>query len=61
MMCLNIGTPNNQHFPFGINVKVVVLGVTILKHFRVEFDISLDIAIVCVFRLLVVLRRSMEQ
>ena len=34
-MCLNIGTPNNHHFPFGTNEKVVVLGVPILKHFRV--------------------------
>ena len=35
-MCLNIGTTNNHHFPFGINGKVVVLGVPILKHFRVR-------------------------
>ena len=34
-MNLNIGTPNNHHFPFGTNGKVVVLGVPILKHFRV--------------------------
>ena len=31
-MCSNIGTPNNHHFPFGTNGKVVVLGVPILKH-----------------------------
>ena len=35
-MCSNIGTPNNHHFPFGISGKVVVLGVPILKHFRVR-------------------------
>ena len=35
IMYLNIGTPNNHHFPFGTNGKVVVLGVPILKHFRV--------------------------
>ena len=35
-MCLNIGTPNNHRFPFGTNGKVVVLGVSILKHFRVD-------------------------
>ena len=38
MMCLNIlniGTPNNYHFPFKTEQKVVVLGVPILKHFRV--------------------------
>ena len=35
-MCSIIGTPNNHHFPFGTNGKVVVLGVPILKHFRVE-------------------------
>ena len=29
-MCLNIGTPNNYHFPFGTNGKVVVFGVPIL-------------------------------
>ena len=36
MMCLNIGTPNSYHFPFGTNGKEVVLGVPILKHFRVR-------------------------
>ena len=35
IMCLNSGTPNNHHFPIGTNGKVVVLGVPILKHFRV--------------------------
>ena len=35
-MCLNIGTPKNHHFSFGTNGKVVVLGVPILKHFRVS-------------------------
>ena len=34
-MCSNTGTPNNHHFVFGTNGKVVVLGVPILKHFRV--------------------------
>ena len=34
-MCLNIETPNNHHFPFMTNGKVVVLAVPILKHFRV--------------------------
>ena len=34
-MYLNIGIPNNHHFPFGTNGKVVVLGVPILKHFTV--------------------------
>ena len=33
-MCLNIGTLNNQHFPFGTDGKVLVLGVPILKHFK---------------------------
>ena len=35
IMCLNIGTPDKHHFPFGTNGKVVVLGVPILKYFRV--------------------------
>ena len=35
-LAVNIGTPNNYHFPFWINGKVVVLGVPILKHFRVD-------------------------
>ena len=26
IICLNIGTPNNHHFPFGTNEKVMVLG-----------------------------------
>ena len=34
IMRLNIGTPNNYHFPFGTDGKIVVLGVPILKHFR---------------------------
>ena len=33
IMNLNIGTPNNHHFPFGTNGKVVVLGVPMFKHF----------------------------
>ena len=37
IMYLNIGTPNKHHFPFGTNGKVVVLGVPILKHFRVTY------------------------
>ena len=36
VMCLNIGTPNNHHFPLWTNGKEVVLGVPILKHFRVH-------------------------
>ena len=35
-MCLNIGTPNNHHFPLGTNGKVVVLDVPIHKHFRLN-------------------------
>ena len=35
LMCLNIGTPKNHHFPFVTNGNVVVLGVPIFKHFRV--------------------------
>ena len=31
----NIRTPNNHHVPFSTNGKIVVLGVPILKHFRV--------------------------
>ena len=34
-MYSNIVTPNNHLFSFGTNGKVVVLGVPILKHFRV--------------------------
>ena len=34
-MCLNTGTAKNHHFPLVTNGKVVVLGVSILKHFRV--------------------------
>ena len=33
----NIRTPNNHHFPFATNAKIVVLGVPILKHFRVLY------------------------
>ena len=41
-MCLNIGTTNYHHFPFGTNGKVVVLGVPILKHFRVNTGMLLS-------------------
>ena len=34
-MCLNIGTPKNINFPFETNGKFMILGVPILKHFRV--------------------------
>ena len=35
IMYSNIVTPDNHLFSFGTNGKVVVLGVPILKHFRV--------------------------
>ena len=35
-MCLNIGTPQNHHFPSETIGEVVELGVPILKHFRVN-------------------------
>ena len=35
IICLNIGSSRNYHFPFQTNGKMVVLGVPILKHFRV--------------------------
>ena len=35
IICLNIGTPKTINFPFGPNGKLKVLGVSILKHFRV--------------------------
>ena len=38
-MCSNIRRPNNHHFPLGTNGKVVVLGVPILKHFRVSIAV----------------------
>ena len=34
-MCSNIGTPKTINFPFDTNGKLMVLGVPILKHFRV--------------------------
>ena len=36
IMCSNIGTPKTINFPFGTNGKLMVLGVPILKHFRVN-------------------------
>ena len=36
IICLNIGSPRNYHFPFETNGKVVVLGVPILKQVRVH-------------------------
>ena len=37
-MCSKIGTPNNHHFLSGTSGEVMVLGVPILKHFRVMID-----------------------
>ena len=36
-------TPNNHHFLFGTKGKVVVLGVPILKHFRVYSMRSIEL------------------
>ena len=36
IMCSNTGTPKTINFPFGTNGKLTVLGVPILKHFRVN-------------------------
>ena len=35
-MSSNSGIPKNINFPFGTNGKLMVLGVPILKHFRVD-------------------------
>ena len=35
-MCLNTGTPKTINFPFETNGKLMILGVPILKHFRVH-------------------------
>ena len=34
LMCCNIGTHKTINFPFGTNGKLMVLGVSIHKHFR---------------------------
>ena len=47
IICSKIGTPNNHHFPFGTNGNVVVLGVPILKHFRVFMHTSVVIMPLC--------------
>ena len=39
-VCLNIGTPKNINFPFETNGKLMILGVPILKHFRVSSSSS---------------------
>ena len=42
-MCSNVGTSKIINFPFGTNGKLMVLGVPILKHFRVvKFANSVD-------------------
>ena len=38
ILCSNSGTPKKHHFSFGTFGKVVMLGVTILKHFRVKYS-----------------------
>ena len=42
MMCMNIGTPKTINFPFGTNGKMTVLGVPILKYFRVVMIFHLE-------------------
>ena len=41
-MCLKTGTPKIINFPFGTNGKLMVLGVPIFKHFRVDISIVSD-------------------
>lgn len=36
-MCVNISTPKAINFPFGSNRKLVVLGVSILNHYRAYY------------------------
>ena len=40
IMCLNIGTSKTINFPFGTHGKLMVLGVPILKHFRVNGTVT---------------------
>ena len=40
----NIRTPNNDHFLFATNGKILMLGVPIFKHFRV-FDLGSYVSI----------------
>ena len=44
-MGLNIGTHKTINLPFETNGKLMVLGVPILKHFRVsDFEVSQDVS-----------------
>ena len=36
LICLNIGTSKIINFPFGINGKLMILGVPILMYFRIS-------------------------
>ena len=38
IMCSNIETPKIINFPFGTNGKLMVIGVPIFKHSRVDSD-----------------------
>ena len=40
---LDIGTPKNINFPFETNGKLMILGVPILKHFRVCYRNNYDV------------------
>ena len=42
MMCLNMGHLISSNFPFGTNGKLVVLGVPVLKHFRVYVFVQVE-------------------
>ena len=39
-MCLIIGTPKNINFPFETNGKLMILGVPVLKHFKVTLYVA---------------------
>ena len=38
-MCLDFGASKTIDFPFGTNGKLMILGVPILKHFRVNHEV----------------------
>ena len=43
-MCLSIRTPKTINFSFGTNGKLMVLGVPIFKHFRINADVDVNLA-----------------
>ena len=59
LKCLSIGTPNTINFPFVPNGKLMVLGVPIFKHIRVNREKKQQMPLYCVNKNLTACEQSL--